>query len=277
MHATHAGRNERLEIYLTQGESVHPLNGAILGKYAFAGIQPTDAEVTIDVQLSYDINGVVQVQALQRDTCKVLAMTVEPVPDDLSWLGRPPAAATVEVPGERIRVYLLIDSSASMTGAPLVQAKAAAHEFLARCDFAHMEVGLIGFASEVALLCEATDNPRRLEAAIQRLEAEGTTNLSDALALASAELGEPDRKRFVVILTDGFPDAAGSAIEQAERVRSQDIEIVAIGTGEADLNYLRRISSSEEGSIFAPQGELVQTFGHIARVIAAGGRALRGL
>ena len=33
-----------------------------------SGIHPTDAEVTVDVGLSYDSNGVVQVQAIQRDT-----------------------------------------------------------------------------------------------------------------------------------------------------------------------------------------------------------------
>ncbi len=47
--------------------------------------------------------------------------------------------------------------------------------------------------------------------------------------------------------------------------------------GDADLGYLRRLASTEEGSIFARQGELVGTFGHIAKVIAEGGRALRKL
>jgi len=78
-----------------------------------------------------------------------------------------------------------------------------------------------------------------------------------------------------VILTDGFPDAAESAVEEAEAAKMLGIEIVAIGTGAADLDYLRRLSSTEAGTIFARQGELVGTFGHIARVIAEGGRALR--
>ena len=47
--------------------------------------------------------------------------------------------------------------------------------------------------------------------------------------------------------------------------------------GDADRDYLRRLASTEAGSIFAHAGELVQTFGHIARVIAEGGRSLRTL
>ena len=66
---------------------------------------PTDAEVTVDVGLSYDSNGVVQVQAVQRDTGHRLPMAVEPVPDDLSWLGRPPERRPRRGEPELIRVF----------------------------------------------------------------------------------------------------------------------------------------------------------------------------
>jgi molecular chaperone DnaK (HSP70) len=276
IHATHGGANTWLEVYLTQGESASPLDCAILGKYVFSGIHATDAEVKVDVGISYDANGVVQVQAVQRDTGHSLALAVEPVPDDLSWMGRPPELAVAGEP-ERISVYLLIDVSSSMIGQPLVEAQTAAREFLDRCDFTTMEVGLISFSSLVALQCAATSNARRLQAAIGRLEAEGSTNLTDALEMARGQLAATDRKRYIVMLTDGYPDAAESAVEQALAARKQGIEIVAIGTGEADREYLGRLASSERASIFARSGELVQTFGHIARMIAEGGRGLRVL
>jgi molecular chaperone DnaK len=277
LHATHGGANQKLEIYLTQGESTNPLDCSVLGKYVFSGIRPTDQEVTVDVKLSYDANGVVQVRATQRDTRHALDMTVEPVPDDLSWLGLAPRAAEVEAPPEPVRVYLLIDVSASMTGEPLLQAQNAAREFLDKCDFTAAEVGLISFSETIILQAEATENPRKVVAAINRLEPETTTNLSDALRLASERLAARDRTRYIVILTDGYPDAPEDAVAQAGSARDQGIEIVAIGTGDADREYLRRLASTDAGSIFARQGELVQTFGHIARVIAQGGRALRKL
>jgi molecular chaperone DnaK len=277
LHETHGGSNSRLEVYLTQGESSIPLDCTILGKYVFDGIHPTDDEVTIDVGLSYDSNGVVQVQAVQRDTARRLPMTIEPVPDDLSWLGRPPETSAAGRPPELIRVFLLIDVSSSMIGQPLVEAQTAAREFLSRCDLTTMEVGLISFSTLVALQSAATSNLRRLHAAVHRLEAEGSTNLTDALEMARGQLAASDRKRYIVILTDGYPDAPESAVEQAIGAREQGVEIVAIGTGDADRDYLRRLASSEQASIFARSGELVQTFGHIARVIAEGGRGLRVL
>jgi molecular chaperone DnaK len=277
LHETHGGRNETLEVYLTQGESTRPLDCSVLGKYAFTGIQATDAEVTVDVQMSYDVNGVVQVRATQRDTGHALKMSVEPVPDDLSWLGLPPASGVALAPADPTRIYLLIDVSASMAGTPLVEAQLAARAFLDKCDFTTTEVGLVSFSDEVTLQAEATDNVRKVQAALARLEPDGTTNLSDALELARQKLNRLDRTRYIVVLTDGYPDAAEAAVEQAARARGEGIEIVAIGMGSADLGYLRRLASTEEGSIFARQGELVGTFGHIAKVIAEGGRALRKL
>lgn len=277
VHETHGGSNSTLEVYLTQGESARPLDCSILGKYVFSGIQPTDREVSIDVGLSYDANGVVQVRAVQRDTGKPLAMTVEPVPDDLSWLGLPPSASFTRAPQDPTRVFLLIDGSASMAGNPMFEAVQAARAFLEKCDFTATEVGLISFSDQVTLQCEATSNVKKVQAALLRLEADGTTNLSDALGLAREHLAAPDRRRYIVILTDGYPDSTEAAVDEASRSREQGIEIVAIGTGDADLSYLRRLASTEEGSIFARNGELVGTFGHIARMISEGGRSLRKL
>ena len=262
---------------MTQGESARPLDCSILGKYVFTGIRPTEAEVSVDVSLSYDVNGVVQVRASQRDTGHDLTLTVEPVPDDMTWLGRPPMPKAVEAPPEPTRIYLLIDGSASMAGGPLLEAQQAARAFLDKCDFTIAEVGLISFSDQVVLRCEATANARKVQSALVRLEAEGTTNLSDALAMARERLWNADRRRYVVILTDGYPDSTEAAVEQAALAKAEGIEVVAIGTGEADRAYLRRLASTEEGSIFAGSGELVGTFGHIARMIAQGGRSLRKL
>ena len=278
LHATHGGANTTLEVFLTQGESPAPLDCTILGKYRFDGIQATDREVRIEVQMAYDRNGVVQVRAVQADTGHALRMTVEPVPADLAWLGRPPETATsAAAPSTPTRIFLLIDVSASMAGTPLMKAQDAARAFLNRCDFTTTEVGLISFSDTVTLQADCTDNPRKVLAGLTRLEADGTTNLADALELARNRMLRIDRTRYLVILTDGYPDAAEAAVEQAARARNEGIEIVAIGTGDADLAYLRRLASTEEGSIFSREADLSTTFGHIARVIAEGGRSLRKL
>jgi Mg-chelatase subunit ChlD len=197
------------------------------------------------------------------------------VPDDLSWLGLPPSTTREE--SAEIQVYLLLDASSSMAGEPLDEAREAARAFLSRCDFTHTRVGLVSFSDQVVLQAEATDNPRRLQAALLRIEADGTTNLAEAIELARSRLGAATGPRYVVLLTDGYPDSPEAAVEEADHARRAGVEIVAIGTGDADRDYLRRLASTEEGSIFAPRGQLVGAFGHIARVISEGGRGLRKL
>ena len=122
----------------------------------------------------------------------------------------------------RTRIFLLIDTSASMAGAPLMEAQSAARAFLDKCDFTRTEVGLISFSDVVTLQAEATDNARRVHAAINRLEPDGTTNLAEALALAHGRhlaSEESTRRRLApVMLTDGYPDAADAAVEEAEQI-----------------------------------------------------------
>ena len=275
LHDARDGLNDFLEVYLTQGESESPLDCSILGKYVVSGFKKGDAEVKVDVGISYDANGVVQVKAARSVTGESLPISVEPVPHDLSWLAMPPQSRTQSKPSEPTSIYLLIDVSSSMAGHPLLEAQNAARAFLDRCDFATTQVGLISFSSQVTLQAKATDHVRKLQTAIAKLEPEGSTNLTDALEMARLEFFDTSRKRYIVILTDGYPDAPESAIEQALGARNEGIEIVAIGIALADVDYLRRLASTEAGTIFAKQGELVETFGHIAKMIAEGGRGLR--
>lgn len=236
LHATRGGANDRLEVHLTRGESPQPLDCSIPGEYVFFGAQATGTEVMIDLPMSCDVNGVVQVQAVQRDTLKPLTMTVEPAPDDLPWLGIPPQSPTIEGPREPIRIYLLIDGSSSMAGPPLVEAQAAARTSLEACDFTSTEVGPIPSYDEATLQAEATDNARRVLTANWQAERHGTTNLADALILAREKLAEPDRSRYIVFLTDGgdYPSTTEASVREAALCREDGIQIVAIDFDDAD-------------------------------------------
>ena len=113
-----------------------------------------------------------------------------------------------------IRIFLLIDVSASMAGdAAPAKRSSAAREFLDKCDFTRTEVGLISFSDQVLVQAEATDNARKIRAAIDRLEADGTTDLaSAAMEIARTRMNRLDRLRYLVILTDGYPDAPEAAV-----------------------------------------------------------------
>ena len=100
-------------------------------------------------------------------------------------MARPPARAWPRLAPARADPALPPDRRLGQHDRPAPhEAQTAAREFLAKCDFTTMEVGLISFSTLVALQAQATSNVRRLHAAVHRLEAEGSTNLTDALEMA---------------------------------------------------------------------------------------------
>ena len=267
-------RKNTVEVYMLQGESDSPLKCDILGKYVFSEIDHVpDRPAILDIQYQYDRNGVVKVSAVQRETKKSLPMTIEPVPHDLSWLSQPPAEE--EFIPSHISIFLVIDVSGSMSGAPLREAKNAGKEFVKKCDLAHMSIGVIEFGSRANLIIAPNQNAKKINTAIEKLSISGSTNMTDAIQTTHRELNNVDDPRFIVLLTDGSPNSRSDAENAALAARNDGIEIIAIGTGGADKEYLKRISSSDENAVFAQSGDVVQTFSKIAQVLTETGGSLQ--
>jgi molecular chaperone DnaK (HSP70) len=270
-----------LEVYMTQGESEDPRACSFLGKYHFADIGPGGSGIAVlDVTYRYDVNGVVQVSARERGTGRSLPMTVEPLPEDMSWLDRPPKDVTAS---GHLTAYLAFDLSGSMAGAPLAEAQAAAREFVRQSDLAHTAIGLISFADAVATDIKASQNAKALERAIagMHIGPVGIGNAATPFAHAHRLLKGMQGSRFIILLTDGVWSCQRQAIQEAQMCRAENIEIIAIGFGGADRAFLGKVATSEKSSFFARAGELVSTFSTIAQELTETGagtdRKKRGL
>lgn len=73
------------------------------------------------------------------------------------------------------------------------------------------------------------------------------------------------------MLTDGVWSDRVKAIRAAKRCHQAGIEIIAVGFGEADSNFLREISSSENLNFFTNLRDLGETFSWIAQELTEGG------
>ncbi|MCP3884595.1 MAG: Hsp70 family protein, partial [Propionibacteriaceae bacterium] len=248
------GKNHenKVEVYMLQGESDLPLDCNILGKYVFSQIShvPDNPLAVLDIGYTYDRNGVVSVAALQRSTKKRLPLTIEPVPDDMSWLAAPPPPES-EAMFNPMAIFLVLDVSFSMEGDPLLEAKQAAKEFVKACDLAHMSIGVTAFGSSAHMLLKPSQNAKEINHAIHQLGVNGSTNMTAGIAASHMELSEIDSLRFIVLLTDGMPDNKSRARAAAMEAREDGVEIICIGTGGADTAYLRHIASTDADCIFA--------------------------
>lgn len=268
------GRRDRnrLEVFMTQGETESPQDCTYLGKYVFTGI-PASAgrQVVIDITYSYNINGMVEVSALERQTRTPLALQIEPLPHDVpARFLLPPEDIQTQEP---VSVYLAIDVSGSMMGSPLEEARRAAHSFVAELDLSTTSVGIIEWSDTERILQEATQNANKIAYAIGSLQP-GRTGLGtggNPFKPIFKQLQRVDGHRYGVVLTDGALYKQPAAIASADECRRAGIEIMAIGFGAARKDFLQRVSSSDQHSFFLQMSQLTTAFSTIAQVITEGG------
>lgn len=271
--------DNKLDVYMTQGETDNPLDCAFLGKYVFSNI-PSIAtkEAVLDITYAYDKNGVVQVSAVERSTKHPLTLSIEPLPSDVpARFSRLPEPETVR---EHLTVYLAFDLSGSMSGAPLAEAQKAAHAFVEQCDLATTSIGLISFSDRVLLETTACQNARQIIKAIDNLEIgrTGICNAAHPFDDIYKCLNKVKGLRYTLVLADGVWENQPRAIQQAKKCHAQGIEIIGIGFGGADRDFLRQISSSDENSFFTNLHDLAETFSTIAQELTeSGGTPRKGL
>jgi molecular chaperone DnaK (HSP70) len=84
---TRREQNNQLDVYMLQGESEDPGKCLVLGKYIFSHITHVPGiPARINIEYGYDESGMITVAAIEKSTGKALPLTIELLPDDMSWL-----------------------------------------------------------------------------------------------------------------------------------------------------------------------------------------------
>ena len=143
-------------------------------------------------------------------------------------------------------VYLVVDCSGSMAGYKMSQVKQGIMEFARDAIKKEYSVGLIKFDTSSTHLCEPQCAIGDLTAYLDKLDAHGSTNMGSAITMAQGHLSDTRYARAMVIATDGRPDKAQFALQAGQSAKNDGIDIITIGTDDADLGFLRKLASSEE-------------------------------
>jgi len=164
-------------------------------------------------------------------------------------------------------VVFVFDTSGSMSGEKLEKAKATLRfgvESLSPRD----RFNIISFSGEEHLmregLTEATHEARQESATfIERLRAEGGTNINDALVAALKQFQKSERSGMIVFLTDGLPTVgtadAGQIARNIADANRAGVRIFSFGVGyDVNTSLLDKLSADNRGAsdYIEPQEDL---------------------
>ncbi len=278
---TSAREENELEIYVLQGEKA-PLECQIIGKYVVSGIHHDRAHnpTLIRIQYSYDVNGMVHVQARQEQDTFDLPIREEPVPDDMSKYGRPIDPSEMAPAAEPLSLVMAVDVSGSMSGAPIQDALNAMCHFVDQFENypGDVQIGIIAVSDKSKIVQPLTSDLRRCKASIRSIKScmTGVCNAGHPFNDIGRMLSRCQSKNMAIVLADGVWEHQHRAVQAARSCHQQGIDITGIGFGSADEQFLRDISSGDVKSMLVNQSELTKSFGKIAQEIGGGSGGKRG-
>ncbi len=164
-------------------------------------------------------------------------------------------------------IVLVLDKSGSMEGKKIQQAKAATRYILEHLGEGD-RFGLIAFNEDVDRLTEGLveATPDRIAAAVAEVDkiyADGWTNIHGALLSAMDWLSPSDRPKYVIFLTDGLPTAGetdtGLIVGDVTAANAAGARLFAFGVGyDVDPQLLDLLAQKNRGatSYVTPQEDL---------------------
>jgi Ca-activated chloride channel family protein len=163
-------------------------------------------------------------------------------------------------------VLLLIDTSGSMTGNKIFQAKNGAIDFCRSATQRGYAPGIAVFGDRAAMVCDPTVQSASFEkkiAAVRVGIVGGGTNLAAGLDLA----GKFKELAAVVVVTDGQPNSCEDALRSASVLKQRGVEILCIGTDDADEKFLDQLATRKELALHVMAQNIGTAIGQATRLL----------
>ena len=167
-------------------------------------------------------------------------------------------------------VYLVIDCSGSMAGRKIDEAKKGALYFAQEALTKRYAIGLISFSSSATHICEPQEKVSQVQRHLPGLEPDGSTNMAGAIELATVKLRGRPGPLAMVVITDGMPDQEGAALGAARDSKKLGIDIITVGTDDADLSFLRKLASRDDLAVVVTREELSKGITSAAKMLPQG-------
>ena len=152
---------------------------------------------------------------------------------------------------EDLQVLLLIDTSGSMDGEPIIAARQAALSFIEQMPD-EVRLGVVGFGSTAQVLAPLDLDRNAAIAAVDSLDVAGETALYDGVITALEQFVETEGRRTVVLLSDGGDTVSRTSLEAttAQLVGSGvQLNVVELQSPESDSAALEQLGTAGRGLV----------------------------
>ncbi len=130
-------------------------------------------------------------------------------------------------------VVLVLDTSGSMDGEPLLETKESAKKFVDTVLNTDANVAIVNYDSDVSLASNFTNNQSTLDSAIDSLYSGSMTDIEDGLKTAHGLLNLSNaEKKIIVLMSDGLANeglTGDDLINYAEEIKNDKIYIYTLG------------------------------------------------
>jgi Ca-activated chloride channel family protein len=209
--------------------------------------------------------------SVQRDRRPVTGLTAA----DFELLDNGVVQEITEVAYEKlpIDVTMLLDVSASVSGSVLDELRRALRQV--RTDLAPGDrMRLITFNMSVRRLVDFDQSPTAVDGALAPLVGAGSSAVFDGLAVALTSPDVPDRRRLIVLFSDGQDSSSISDVETLLEVARRSTPTVAIILGSPSLDrpasLLRTTSAGAPVTVGAISERLAAETGGMVSVVKPG-------
>lgn len=166
---------------------------------------------------------------------------------------------------EQSSICFVVDTSGSMDGSPIQDAREALFQFLDQST-GGTELSLVEFNDGANVLVERTNSVNQMKSGVNGLGTGGGTNITAGISAGADALRGSAGARNLVVMTDGQSDIDWDTVRQAVE---EDITIFTIGFGDVNDELLQNIADMSGGQYLRAESsaELVNVYNSLQGII----------
>ncbi len=228
-------------------------NHVLYGGMSLDGIRPAPKGMpNINVTFSFDKNQTLKVTAEDMDTHVRKQLLI-----------RQNEKVAVKPKQMPVDFVLLLDTSGSMEGKPIQEAKKACYALANEIiDLSVHRLGLVPFADQAELVYPLGKNRKDFCSKIERISAHGLTNMYSAFCEAETALKDSTNSKVIIMVSDGmhFGDS-NEPLKKAEGLKKRGMKIITVGVGNGiNKTFLQKLAGSGLYYTIRNMNELEDTF-----------------